>query len=393
MRRSIRIAPFVLALLALLPLVRRVESIPLYAARERLPCQTCHVDPNGGGARNEFGFAYAKNRHSLAAEEGKPWGEPTLANRVGESMPLIVGLNLREMLIATTSAKDDSLDRAGFFQMESALHLSFQPHRLLSANLSVNAFEGAAEVSDAFAILSGGPGESYLKLGRFRNPFGLRMDDHTVATRNGFLDFTSGSGGFATPIYLPYDPRAADQGLEAGASLRTLWARAAFTNGGSSPFFGSTRAQATSIKIGGLAGPYQGAVSFYDDFNSDPAAFNYRRATRWSYYGMLGFRPVTLLGEIGAGTDELPTGVRRNSLAGFGEVDWTPAHPWNVRVRYDWGQSDRSSDDSTHERWALETDWTPVPFAELRLVLRRILHEDDALDDESQAYVQGHFSY
>lgn len=391
--RPIRFVPVLLAAFALLPLVRRVEGVPLYAAREGLPCRSCHVDPNGGSARNEFGFAYGANRHSLAPEADRAWGELALANRVGDAMPLYVGLNLREMLIATTSVNSDSLDRAGFFQMESAVHLSFQPHPKLSTNVTVGGFDGAATIADAYAILQGGPWDGYLKFGRFRNPYGLRMDDHTVATRNGFLDFTGGSPGFGTPTHLPFDPRRPDQGLEIGAARGPLWGRASFTNGSASPFFGNTLAQTKALKLGATAGPYQGAVSLYDDFNSDPFAFNFRRATRWGYYGMYSFRPVTLLGEVGAGTDELPGGDRRNLAAAFGEVNVQPAHPYNLRFRLDWAMTDREVGASEHRRWAVEAEWVPVPFAELRLVYRRIHHVDDALDDESQAYLQGHFSY
>jgi len=390
--RATRVSPPLLVVLALLPAVRG-EGVPLYAARERLDCQTCHVDPNGGGIRTEFGFAYGRNRHSVTPEEGKPWSDLTLRNRVGDELPLYVGLNLREMLLATTSVNDDSLDRAAFFQMESAVHLSFQPHERLSANVTVNGFDGGASVSDAYGLLRVGPWDAYLKLGRFRNAFGLRMDDHTVATRNGFLDFSGGTPGFGDPTYLPYDPRRSDQGIEVGVAPGRFFGRASLTNGASSPFFGSTRAQDKAIELGARAGPWQGAVSLWDDYSSDLFAFAYRRATRWSTYGMLGFAPFAVLGEIGAGTDELPAGERRNVLAGFLEANYSPAPPYNVRVRYDEARTDRALPHTGHRRWALEGEWAPVPFAELRLVYRAIAHESPSLSDERQLYLQGHFTY
>jgi hypothetical protein len=385
-----------IVLLPLVLVVRGVESLPLYSAREKLQCLTCHVDPNGGGVRNEFGFTYAVNRHSLAPEAGKPWGELALTNRVGENMPLYLGLNLREMFIATTSVESDSLDRAAFFQMESGLHLSFQPHPLLATSVTVDAFEGAPKLADAYGMLRGGPWGGYLKLGRIRNPFGLRMDDHTVATRNGFLDFTYGNP-FGAPRYLPYDPRTLDEGVEVGASSGAYWGRASLTNGSSDAFFGSTRAQAKAVKLGSQAGPYQGALSFYDDFNSGEFS-EVRRSTRWGYYAMLSAGRVTFLGEAGAGTDDntafSSAGDRKvNLTAAFGELDYSPAHPYNLRLRYDWLKTDRDDDDSEHARLALEGEWSPVPFAELRLVLRRIEHVADGLDPESQFYLQGHLTY
>ena len=74
---------------------------------------------------------------------------------------------------------------------------------------------------------------------------------------------------------------------------------------------------------------------------------------------------------------------------------------WNLRARADYLQLDRSSDEdvrdaSTHTRYALESEWVPVPFAELRFTARRILHNEEAPPfplNETQGYVQFHFSY
>lgn len=41
------------------------EARPAYAAATKKPCGTCHVNPAGGGPRNEFGLAFAKNGHKL----------------------------------------------------------------------------------------------------------------------------------------------------------------------------------------------------------------------------------------------------------------------------------------------------------------------------------------
>src|SRR6185436_9875909 len=67
MRASRRIVAALLIAVSLVLIVmpRGVQSVPLYAARQGLMCQTCHFDPNGGGPRNEFGFGFAKNRHLL----------------------------------------------------------------------------------------------------------------------------------------------------------------------------------------------------------------------------------------------------------------------------------------------------------------------------------------
>src|SRR5690349_12595451 len=103
MRHWLRAFPFLvvavsLAALAIAP--RRATTVPLYAARQGLMCQSCHFDPNGGGPRNEFGFAFAKNRHSLEADTSGEWKDLDLTNRVGDKLPLYFGGNQRFMLIS-----------------------------------------------------------------------------------------------------------------------------------------------------------------------------------------------------------------------------------------------------------------------------------------------------
>jgi len=425
MRWWTRAVPAVLlaASLATLVTARSARTLPVYAARTGLLCSNCHFDPNGGGPRNEFGFNFAKNRHSLTPEDSSShFAELSLTNRVSDTFPLYIGVNQRVMLLANTTISSDSLDRAGFYNMENALHITLQPHDKLTLVYTRDGFENGSSTKEAFGMI-GLPASAYLKAGRIRTPFGMRMDDHTVATRNGFLDFFTAGAPFAyfdsvRASFLPYDPRQSDTGLEAGGQWNSLFGRVAWTNGGSFPLgFGNTYSAAKTVRLGYNNSWYMGGLSFYDDFTRAAGGFfpsGYKRATRWGYSGILHRGPAALIGEIAAGTDELPplvgaTGPKRNSLAGYAEIDWWPARQYNLRVRYDSMSLDRGNPDpylrdlNQHTRMAFEVDWVPVPFAELRWTLRRIQHEADSfrdvfgaavpIEDETQSYLQFHFSY
>jgi hypothetical protein len=403
MRRPLRLTLLLLLVAPLVALLswRSAETVPLYAARTGNLCTQCHFDANGGGPRNEFGFMFARNRHSLEPEgEGSPWQDLNLVNKVGESMPLYFGINQRFMLLANSTVENDSLDRFGFFNMENSIHMAFQPHQALTLVYSRDAFSsgtsGAVENKDAFGAIKV-PGDGYLKIGRFRNPFGLRMDDHTVATRNGFLDFSTGPIG---ERYLPRDPRFPDMGVEYGLTYGSLFGQASYTNGSSDAFFGpNTFAETKAAKVGMNHAMYQGGISFYDDFQKNPS-FGPRRSTRWAYYGMTHYGPLVLLGEVGAGTDDYDIN-KVNLLAWFAEVDYAPTRTLNFRVRADYLNPNRASDETareanTHYRYSLEGEVVPVPFAEMRWVIRKIDHADEqafGYDDEMQYYVQAHFSY
>ena len=400
MRAFYRAVPVLLVLLALLALAlpRRVQSVPLYAARTGLQCNICHFDPNGGGPRNEFGFGYAKNRHMITPEDSTSrWASLSLVNRVGESMPLYFGVNQRFMLLANQHTDVDHPERLGFFNMENAIHLAFQPHDMLTLVYTVDAFatgntDNVARSKEAFGMIGGLPYNGYVKAGRIRNPFGLRMDDHTVATRNGFGDF--GTGG----SFLPYDPRRSDMGVEVGVDRSGLFGRAAFTNGASSIFSANGYAEAKTGKLGYVSSHFQTAASIYDDFVKNGTT-PLGRLTRWGIYGLGSYGQFAVLGEVAAGTDEnKQTDIKTNSLAGFVELDWSAHRQYNLRARYDRVELNRDPDPvirdaSTYQRYALEGEWVPVPFAELRWTLRYLDPKDESLPDERQAYLQFHFSY
>jgi len=44
---------------------RQAQATPAYTAQTKLPCGKCHVNPAGGGPRNDFGNAFAANGHKL----------------------------------------------------------------------------------------------------------------------------------------------------------------------------------------------------------------------------------------------------------------------------------------------------------------------------------------
>jgi hypothetical protein len=402
MRPSLRLVPVLIVSASLAPLLMLPapgRSTPLYATRMGLACANCHFDPNGGGPRNAFGFAFAKNRHSTDAETSGVFKDLDLTNRVSEQLPLYFGVNQRLMMLLEDASDSKGLDRFGFYNMESAIHLAFQPHSRLTLVYTNDGLDDGPRVTREAWGMVGIGSNYYLRAGEFRVPFGLRMDDHTVATRNGFLDFQGGAR------ILPYDPRFGDEGLELGGTSGLHYGRIAFTNGVSSPIGGgSTHAQAVSAKIGYAGTSFQDGFSGYDEWNAAPLG-GQTRASRWGWYGTAHRGQVSLIGEVVAGTDQFAaapgsgeTDFKSNRLAWFAEADYQANRALNLRARYDRMETDRSSDPATRDagsysRYALEGDIVPIPFAELRWTLRLIDPDLSTKDNEKQAYLQLHFSY
>jgi hypothetical protein len=244
----------------------------------------------------------------------------------------------------------------------------------------------------------------------FRVPFGLRMDDHTVSTRNGFTDFQS-----PRSFVLPYDPRISDQGIELGGTKGEFQLRLAYTNGSSNVLGGGPNpqlhAQAFSGKLVYADERYQVGLSGYDDWVPANGVLSRVRASRWGTYAMTHRGQVSLMGEVVAGTDKLSASAAGapyshvNKLGWFVEGDYQASRAVNFRLRYDRLEGARVGDAAIRDqyslnRYALEGEVVPVPFAEVRWTLRLI--DPDASKDitgtvdrenEKQAYIQLHLSY
>jgi hypothetical protein len=414
MRLSLRSIPLVLASCSLASLAlfaTRGETVPLYAARQGVMCAQCHFDPNGGGPRNAYGFTFEKNRHSTDAETGGMFKDLDLSNRVGETMPIYFGVDHRLMILADDVANPPSgVDRFGFYNMESNLSIAFQPHEKLTLVYTTDGLNGPNIASnsprvtrEAWGMLGIGSSH-YVKVGQFRLPFGLRLDDHTVGSRNGFLDFQTRQS------VLPFDPRLTDQGVEFGGNMNSTFGRIALTNGASNVLQGlnktRTRADAVSAKLGYNRPAFQAGVSGYDEWQPVFAGGDKARIDRWGLYGLTHFERWSFLGELVSGTDKIDgaTGAKsaKNVLGAFAEADMQWNRALNFRVRFDHMETDRNADLTLRElgsfsRYALEGEIVPVPFAEIRWTLRLIDPSAPKTpaggDNEKQAYIQLHFAY
>jgi hypothetical protein len=114
----------------------------------------------------------------------------------------------------------------------------------MDAFSNLSGLSGTFRNREAFGMIGGFPWDAYIKAGRIRTPFGLRLDDHTVATRNAFTDPTG------APAFLPYDARQSDMGVEIGADKAGVFGRAAFTNSKAGAFTSDPYAEAKTLKLG-----------------------------------------------------------------------------------------------------------------------------------------------
>ena len=152
-------------------------SLPRFAARMNLPCQSCHVNPSGGGMRNAFGESFGRDSLSVKAWD-KDFALNDFSPRVTDFISY--GADFRFLAFYQSHTSPD-VSPSSFFPMQMDLYFNLAVSKKIS--LYVNPAFGPYNRLEVFGLAKVLPAGGYLKLGRFTPPYGLRLDDHTSFVR------------------------------------------------------------------------------------------------------------------------------------------------------------------------------------------------------------------
>lgn len=168
--RILSIIPFLVVALGVAG--ASIYALPRLSAEHAVACKECHVNPNGGGARNEFG------NHAVAFQElCIPPTKKLLAShykkpRIGEA--LLFGFDSRWLI----------LDDPRVLRMQSDVYFTVTPFKNFDYHLRVGQVgSGSIQVSEQYALFRFSDSKYWIKAGTFYPAFGLRQDDHTSYTR------------------------------------------------------------------------------------------------------------------------------------------------------------------------------------------------------------------
>lgn len=185
-----------------------IAALPKFASRLNLPCSSCHVNPTGGGMRNAFG-ASDFGREDLPIPT---WRDQFALDGFSTQLSkfIAIGADVRTLYFYQQTGPGTA--RNSFFQMQSDLYLS----ATISKKVLIYLNRGNAGRYEAFGLAEILPLKGYVKAGWFVPNFGLRVDDHTIFTREKTL-FANGAGQ--------------DAGVEVGVSPGMFSFTMSVTNG------------------------------------------------------------------------------------------------------------------------------------------------------------------
>jgi hypothetical protein len=198
-----------------------VYSYPKFAAYTGEKCQSCHVNPTGGGMRNPYGVKYSKDKLFFKFLEKQ---NKTTEINTQITKGISMGADMR-MIFIDDQTGDGSPNFNTFFQMQGDLYVYAQVNKYISLMVAPGLYipntygpNPLPTKYEIYGMVSNLPAGLYFKAGRFIPNFGIKIPEHRAYNRN-FND-----------LYTPY---ASDAGIEVGISPSFFTLTAGLSNGSS----------------------------------------------------------------------------------------------------------------------------------------------------------------
>jgi hypothetical protein len=355
-----------LSFTALLLLVCGVEApaLPRFAAYTGSKCQSCHVNPSGGGMRTPFGAQFG--REELPVPE---WSDDLGLEDLAKLVPgfLGVGADFRTLYIARQipdSAGNASRTQDEFWQMQGDIYFNFRIAKKVNLYFKKGLYSGF----EAFGLLHVLPANGHVKVGKFVPNYGLRLDDHTAFIRR-YTGFSPETG------------RPEITGLEAAVAPGPMTIGAGVYNAADG--FGATGGSEKAF-LGRLEGMFGLSEKAFVGLGANVFRRNQASGsvTLYGGFGSIGLGRLTLLGEgdvlRSAGPSLTTTGVLL-----YGEANYTVVDGLDLKVAYDFYDADKDLKSGATSRYSIGAEFFPLSGVEVR-PMYRIITEDpkDLADNE-----------
>lgn len=339
---------------AILSLPVRAEAY--LAVRTGAKCVACHVNPTGGGKRTEYGNLYgntslpAGRLDSLLGSGKTKSGTDSAAAQAWDGRItdyFAVGGDLRASLKSTIVPNTDNqlafdLDRTTLY-----FDLRIIPNRL-SLYVDERVAPGAALNREAYLLFWSEQRGAYFKAGRLFLPYGLRLEDDTAFVRRfSGINFNSSDNGV-------------EGGLEQGPWSLNL----AVTNGTAGASETNTGKQFSLLTSLAYRLWRVGA-----SYNANDNGANDRHMQNVFAGLRTGF--ISWLGEVDYFIDDGTSTGRRKSWAGLAEANAEVIKGHNLKLTYEYYDSNLDVEEDQRTRSSLVWEYTPFQAMQLRAGYRR----------------------
>lgn len=332
-------------------------ALPRYTAQYGQDCRLCHVNPTGGGLRNDYA------RQEIVPLELAASGATDADGGLALPAGMTLGADLRTLAWAEEGGAGT------VFSMQGDVYLSLEA----PGQVTLYAEQGQRGGGEVFGLAHGVIPQGWLKAGRFVPDYGWRFDDHRLFGRR----YLFSAEGIDDPSTL------LGSGVEAGVAVGGLGVTVSALEG--EPRLGNNYAARALWRreLGGVRGGLGASV-----WHRGGTGGGQRAAGAFWY---LSGGPVAWLGEVdetrGEGrlarlvTNELTCEVRRGVAA---------------RFVYCFQDPDRALVDGARHRLGAGVSWLATPSLGLQVMANRWRIDEGAAVADADRFdgeVMVHFLY
>jgi hypothetical protein len=324
-------------------------TLPRFSTEYAVPCKQCHVNPNGGGMRNEFG------NHAMAFSElclpqtKKFFVDKYRSPRLSEAAT--IGFDSRYLVF----------DDLSLFRMQTDAFVNIEPMHGIS--YQVRFWEQG--IMENYALLQFDDQRHYVKVGRFYPAYGLRAADHTALVRT--------ATGHTPSYYL--------DGISLGTEFVGTQVVAELFDRNGQGIYGLHAYRPFSVNPFGLL--VGASLRISEEVGNPFETAPYAK----SVFGGVSFDRFTAMGEfdlVGKGND---------GLAVYGNLTTRLEYGLYLVTEYNFLDSDRGVSDGFDEFTRVSLEIFPMPFVELRPSYTRYSGRSQAEQKEYDWFLQVHFGY
>jgi hypothetical protein len=340
-------------------------SLPRFASRQGFRCQSCHLNPSGGGMRQTFGVKYGREQLPVPT-----WSEALELDDFSTKLSdfVSVGADFRTLYYYVETGGTNS---NAFWQMQGDMYMNF----LISKKVVMYLDKGLYSGFEVFGLLSVLPANGFIKVGKFVPNYGTKLDDHRTFIRE--------KTGFS-----PEFGRPERTGAEIGFAPGPVQLTAGLYN--SVDGFGGT----TNDKA--LLGRMDYLLKLGEETHFSIAGNVFRReeptqlkTTLLGGLGALSHGNVTLMGEVDViKKDSL--GTKTNGLVVYGELDVVVTPGVDLKFGYDFYDPDTDVKSGTQKRYTVGMEFFPLSGVEVR-PLYRINSEEPVSIRNNEFHLLIHF--